>query len=109
MKIWLDDIRPAPEGWTWIKDGVVVIGILRKDKFGNHQNSEDVEEISFDHDLGECYSNGYEVAKEIEEMAFRNYIKRIKWTIHSANPVGRANIERAMKNADKYWSKHEAT
>jgi len=25
MKIWLDDIRPAPEGWVWCKTAEVVI------------------------------------------------------------------------------------
>lgn len=32
MKIWLDDIRPAPSGWIWVKDGATVVSILKKDK-----------------------------------------------------------------------------
>jgi hypothetical protein len=105
MRIWLDDIRPAPEGWTWVTHPWSVMGMLRKSKFSGHEDAEDITEISFDHDLG-VGDTGYDVAKLIEEMAAHNIIKPIKWAIHSANPVGRRNIEMAMNNADKYWGEH---
>lgn len=116
MKIWLDDIRPAPDGWFWVKDAVTAIAIIKKDgfivgddKFPNgYENAEDVTEISFDHDLGPGYegNTGYRVACLIEQLAAHNQIKPIKWTIHSANPVGRKNIEWAMKNAEKFWKEN---
>mgnify|MGYP006350909759 CR=1 FL=1 len=57
--------------------------------------------------IPENENNGYFVAKKVEALAFANEIPRIKWSIHSQNPVGRKNIEMAMKNADKYWSQNE--
>lgn len=42
MKLWLDDIRPAPTGWTWVKTAEEALSLL---KTGT------VEEASLDHDL----------------------------------------------------------
>lgn len=103
MKIWLDDIRTPPDDtWTWVKNVYEAIGLIM---------SFNIEKISFDHDLG-IYSvgtfeknNGYEVAKAIEILSSIGAINPFSWSIHSANPVGRHNIEMAMKNADKYWDK----
>lgn len=57
--------------------------------------------ISFDHDLGEPENGtGYDVAKWIEEMAHTDPSFMVpEWAIHSANPVGRENIRRAMWSA----------
>jgi hypothetical protein len=63
-----------------------------------------VSKISFDHDLGEGLT-GYDVAKEIEDLAREDKIKPIDYYIHTGNPVGANNIDRAMKQAEKYWSK----
>ena len=62
--------------------------------------------VSFDHDLGEpeeVVGNGYLVAKAIEEMAFNKTIRFVTWSIHSANPVERKNIEKALKSAERFW------
>ena len=98
-KIWLDDVRPPPDNsWTWIKDGATANQIVQRF---------DVDEISFDHDLGDVFWNGYLIAKTIEHLAFNGMNKRIKWNVHSANPVGRANITAAMNNAEKFWAEHD--
>lgn len=96
MKIWLDDIRepPVKGNWVWMKSGEEVIEALK--------NTE-VKEISFDHDLGEDRMTGYDVAKWIEEQASQGLIDPIIWKVHSANPVGKKNIEAAMKSAEKFW------
>jgi hypothetical protein len=62
--------------------------------------------ISLDHDLGDEHvtGSGYEVACWIEEKAFLGTLPRLTWAIHSANPVGRANMEKALNNADRYWN-----
>lgn len=98
MKIWLDDIRtpPGPD-WNWVKTAEEAIGILYIN---------DVEEISFDHDLGENRGTGYDVARFIEHFAFLRQMFRIKWIVHSANTVGRNNIVAAMSRADIYWARH---
>lgn len=97
MKIWLDDIRPMPDDFD--------CHCLRADIAINLLKTGIVSEISFDHDLGEPENGtGYDVAKFIEERAYDGTLPfPIGWAIHSSNPVGRRNIEAAMKNAAKYW------
>jgi hypothetical protein len=98
MKIWLDDIRPVPEGFdfTWITNANDCIYLVQKNI---------ISFISFDHDLGEG-GTGYEVAQVIEKCAFFEEINPITWNIHSNNPVGRKDIEMAMKKAESFWIEH---
>jgi hypothetical protein len=105
IRIWLDDIREMPEGFThWAKNAYQAIGLIIP---GN------VNYISFDHDLGNYNNekdeknNGYEVAKFIEFMAYNREIKPIAWDIHSANPVGRKRIELTMQSANRFWNDEE--
>ena len=97
MKIWLDDqidtVRKPPKGWIGVKSAIKACKLIKE---GN------VEEISFDHDLGTIFT-GHTVAKFIEKLAYFNKIKEIKWDIHSANPVGRKNIESTMISAKRFW------
>ena len=95
MKLWIDDIRPAPAGWVWAKTSGMALSIL---------NDYHVDEISFDHDLG-GEDTAYPVACFIEEQAYGGVNNKMIWHIHSANPVGVKNIRSAMENADKYWHK----
>lgn len=93
MKLWLDDIRPAPEGWTWAKNANQAIMLLQ---------SAEVEAISLDHDLGDGGGNGYEVAVFIERRASEGTEPPI-WRIHSANPVGVYKMRAALESADQLW------
>lgn len=97
MYIWLDDVRSAPDGWTHIQTIEAVIDILKTGV---------VTAISFDHDLG-YEKTGYDLAKWIEVAAFNDTLPRLEWAVHSANPVGRTNIQTAMNNANRYWESHE--
>ena len=58
--------------------------------------------ISFDHDLGdisEDEKSGYSFAKFlIDYMLDNNITKPFKYFVHSANPVGRVNIETYLEN-----------
>lgn len=96
MRLWLDDVRPMPEGFDYhcltAKDAIYCVEKCA------------VYSISFDHDLGEPENGtGYDVAKAIEAGAANGTIPRMTWAIHSANPVGRKNIEAAMKSAERFW------
>lgn len=95
MKIFLDDVRNAPNlDWVTVRNYDDCITILSCCwSF--------IKEISFDHDLGEDRT-GYDVAKWIEEHCHMNACKCPTWRVHSANPVGRQNIEMAMKSAEIY-------
>ena len=98
--LWVDDIRPMPTNFNQhATTEVQAIEIL---KTGN------VVEISLDHDLGpQEAGSGYGIAKFIEEQAYYNTLRPLKWAIHSANIVGQKNIRMALENADKFWRNHE--
>ena len=99
MKIWLDDIRVAPDGFLWIKTAEECVEIV---KSGN------VTFIDYDNDLGEGH-DGYWVASQIERMAMSNKICPISWKIHSDNPCGRLNITAAMTSAERFWEQNANT
>ena len=57
--------------------------------------------MSFDHDLGENQSTGYEVAKWIVEMDMNGVIQipsDFTFYVHSKNPVGAKNIQMYLDN-----------
>lgn len=95
MKLWIDDLRAPPDGWVWVKTSAQAI-----DQLGC-----EVEEISFDHDLGGD-DTAMPVAQCIEYMAHEGLLPPPKWHIHSANPVGRANLKAALESADRHWKSH---
>lgn len=101
MKLWLDDLRPMPKGFdVHAKTVEQALDLLASEQF---------DFISFDHDLGtdsngNLHLTGYDLAKIIEKKAFEGKMKPLGWAIHSANPVGRQNIERAMQNAERFWN-----
>jgi hypothetical protein len=97
IKLWVDDIRPMPSGFnTWAKTAQQAIETLKR---------YEVVEISLDHDLGEGCGTGYEVAKFIEERAYRG-TKPPAWAVHSANPVGAQNMKMAMTAAWNLWFRY---
>ena len=97
MWLFLDDVREPPSNqWCVVRTAIAAIDFLKTNT---------VKRISFDHDLGSDIT-GYHVANFIEEMAAYDKITPLEWTIHSANPVGRANIQRAMESAERFWQKN---
>lgn len=92
MKLYLDDIRFPPNGFhlcrtaqeamDWLGSGVVTF-------------------ISFDHDLG-TELTGYSVACYIEKSVFEGKFICPGWCVHSANPIGADNIDRAMMSASRF-------
>lgn len=88
--LWLDDIRPMPDGFDhWSKTAENAIDYIKNNR---------VTYISFDHDLGTART-GYDVALFIEQRASKG-IKPPDWSIHSQNPVGAQNIRVCMLSAD---------
>ena len=90
LSVWLDDVRPAPEGWTWVTTPEQVISLLEAGQ---------VARLSLDHDLGLGEERtGYSVLVWIEEaVALRNFVPPAAIAIHSANPVGRQRMEQALE------------
>ena len=107
MKIWVDDVRPAPIGYIWVKsvneaierieDSEIRVGML---DYNNPLCEEDIRELSIDvidldHDAGDYAHDGGDYIKILDylEETERNYPIRI----HSMNPVGRENMRRIIK------------
>lgn len=89
MKLWIDDVRPAPEGYVWCRSvNEAKILILLHDKCI-------IELIDIDHDAGDYAFDGGDYIKLLdwlEEMG-RNYPIHI----HSMNPVGVENMRRIIQ------------
>lgn len=107
MKIFLDDVRTPPEGYVLCTTTEEVIAHLMF-------TQEPIEEISLDHDLGEGRHTGYELVCWIEaRVARRDYpfggerSLPVLW-IHSANPVGRANMVRGIDSIDRIAARRTA-
>lgn len=102
MKLWLDDIRPAPEGWIWCKT-------VRQLRVAIVQNHFDLEVISFDHDLGENEETGYDALTMLERVAHEGlwHIVPERMEIHSANPVGRKNMQAAIDSIERMRARRE--
>lgn len=58
--------------------------------------------VSFDHDLG-TGASGYDFAKWlVEYMIDHNITTMFEFNVHSANPVGSANINSYLENYRRY-------
>ena len=89
MQLYLDDLRPTPEGFDRVysyEEFVVYLEIKGLPEF-----------ISFDHDLGEDLS-GYDCAKYLVEYCLEHQLPLPDYQVHSQNPVGKENIERLLEN-----------
>ena len=92
MKIWIDDVRPAPEGYVWCRTVNEVTSLIPDaEKF----SSIGVEIIDIDHDAGDFMQYGGDYIRILDwlEETGRNYPIRI----HSMNPVGVENMRRIIE------------
>lgn len=64
--------------------------------------------VSFDHDLADIKvdgeKTGYDCAKWLADYCFDNGFKLPKYQVHSANNVGKKNIQDYLKNASKHFN-----
>lgn len=83
--LWLDDLRPAPDGWVWAMTAPEAIDLLSRQAF---------EIVSLDHDLGDDLrlGTGLDVLNWIEEQVAVNGYKAPELRVHSMNPVGRVKM-----------------
>lgn len=106
MKLWIDDVRPAPEGYIWYKsvnETKDFIECLEHmfDGFSifNPNTGESkkviIELIDIDHDAGDYVSQGGDYIKLLDwlEQTGRNYPIHI----HSMNPVGVENMRAIIR------------
>ena len=103
MKLWIDDVRPAPNMYVWIKsvdEAKECIEFLERqlEKVSSDLRSyscNNIEIIDIDHDAGEYAQYGGDYIKLFDwlEETGRSYPIRI----HSMNPVGVENMRRIIE------------
>lgn len=96
VKIWLDDVRSAPTGYTWCKSVNETIKYIEDCE--NKGLSIDL--LDLDHDLGEFAIDGGDGIKLVDWLAETKRFYKIN--LHTMNPVGRENMQREI---DRYWDK----
>ena len=89
MQLYLDDLRPTPEGFDRVYNYEEFVDYLERKGLPDF--------ISFDHDLGEDLS-GYDCAKYLVEYCLEHQLPLPDYQVHSQNPVGKENIERLLEN-----------
>jgi len=93
MKLYLDDIRnPKTDGWVIVRSYEEFVNFITEHGLPNT--------MSLDHDLGGI-SSGYDCVKWLVYEK-RLDIREVDINVHSANPVGRENMEKLIEN----WNNH---
>lgn len=95
IKIWLDDVRKAPDGYCHCHS----VNEAIKKIIECEEELAVIDEINCDHDLGEYASDGGDGIKLIDWLVERKTYYPVK--LHTMNPVGRENMQREI---DRYWN-----
>ncbi len=88
MKVFLDDERPTPLGWTharFVEDAIAFL------------ETGEVTELSLDNDLGSGYHEGYEVLEWLEREVVEHGFKPPEIKIHTMNMVRRIYMQQLAK------------
>ena len=102
MKLWVDDVRPAPDGYAVchsVNEAKETIRLAESFCFYNPTTGEErrvkIELIDIDHDAGNYAADGGDYIRFLDwlEETGRSYPIRI----HSMNPVGVENMRRIIQ------------
>ena len=88
-KIWVDDVRPAPSGYIWLKSVNSFIDYMVEHGLDN------VLVVDIDHDAGDYSSDGGDYIKCLDWLESMG-AEDISIRIHSANPVGIAKMRQVI-------------
>ena len=102
--MFLDDLRDHKNYYTDEKNVVVCRTYYEAVEYVKKYGI--MSEISFDHDLGDDSipeMTGYSFAKFLIDYIIDNELKCVfDYVVHSANPVGKENIECYLRNGFSY-------
>lgn len=94
IKIWLDDVRAVPEGYVLAKSVDEAIALIEQIE----AMGKEIEVIDLDHDLGDYAPYGGDGINLLDYLVENEKFYNVKF--HTANPVGRANMERMVQ---RFW------
>lgn len=83
MKIWIDDVRIAPAGYTWCKSTNEAIQTI-------DENRDIIELVDIDHDAGDYCTDGGDYIRVLDWLEIEGLCYPVR--IHSMNPVGVGNM-----------------
>lgn len=90
LRIWVDDIKPAPEGYIWLKSVNETIQYL-----SNVSDGYAIELLDLDHDAGDFAKDGGDY------IGILNYLETVGYSgdlrIHSMNAVGVQNMRNIIQ------------
>ncbi len=93
MRIFLDDERRPPEGWTLVRWPQEVIALLQ---------THNVTHLSLDHDLGDDErGTGYDVIVWVERAVAMDGFVPPAIRVHSANSSARIKMEAGIKAIER--------
>lgn len=91
MKIYVDDVRKAPDGYAECHSVNETIRVIK-------ENKDEIELLDLDHDLGDFGVDGGDAIKILDWCVENEFYPKI--VLHTANPVGRRNMERLI---ERHW------
>ena len=95
VKIYVDDIRPVPEGYIGTKsvnETIVLIQQIEAD-------GGEIVLLDLDHDLGDYAKDGGDAIKILDYLVEHETLYPV--AIHTMNPVGAENMRRVIR---RNWS-----
>lgn len=96
VKVWVDDVRPAPAGYVHIKSVNDFI------EFVDDAGIDSIAVVDLDHDAGEFQEDGGDYIHCLDYLELIG-AEDICVRLHSANPVGIANMDRIVRRNN--WHK----
>lgn len=109
IKMWVDDIRPAPDGYEWFKSVNEVFEFLSMEFDFCIMMREQLEILlDLDHDAGEYANQGGDYIEILNAIERNNHFRKEHNNpeiyeiiptihIHSMNPVGVENMRRVIQ------------
>jgi hypothetical protein len=94
MKLFLDDERFGPKGWTTVRPSYFFWTYLTK--------RDEIEAISLNNDMGDEYMSGEKVLQCIEALYYRDGILPPLLYVHSQNVVERKNMIQAINRLNEF-------
>ena len=101
MKLWVDDVRPAPEGYIWCKSvNETIKEICAEEEYYKVMwfEGNPIELIDLDHDAGDFAGDGGDYIRVLDWLEQAGIVDTgYFFHLHTQNPVGRENMERIIR------------